>query len=169
MKANRSTNYLINPLIPPPHKRPKCQHRGCKKPVAISTTYKDGTPYYRASGLCGVHHQKSLAKKHGVKHAGEITAQRQGYKSLSDYRNSTHPYRQYRKDYCENQDGRLGYRCRVKIRVPLQLEVDHKNGNPNDNRPRNLQTLCCMCHKYKTYINKDRLTPGRKKLGIKQR
>ena len=167
MQVSRSTDYRLNPLIPLPDKRPKCKHRGCNKPVSIPSTRIDGTPYYRASGLCGSHHNIAIAKKHGVKHANEITAKRQGFNGLSEYRNSRHPYRQYRKDYCENKDGRLGYVCRVKIRIPLQLEVDHKNGNPNDNRPRNLQTLCCMCHKYKTHIKKDRLTPGRKKLGIK--
>jgi hypothetical protein len=61
----------------------------------------------------------------------------------------------------------LGYTCRVKIRIPLQLEVDHKNGNPKDNRPRNLQTLCCMCHKYKTHTHGDSTTPGRKSLNLK--
>ena len=167
MKISTSTDYRINTRIPHPDDRPRCIIRGCKHPVSISCTKKDGTPYYRASGLCGTCHGKAIAKKYGVKHAGEITAQRQGYKGLSEYRNSTHPYRQYRKDYCENRDARLGYTCRVKIRIPLQLEVDHKNGNPKDNRPRNLQTLCCMCHKYKTHTHGDRTTPGRKSLNLK--
>lgn len=135
----------------------------------MPATKKDGTPYYRASGVCATHHGKAIAKKYGVKHVNDITASRQGFDSLSEYRNSKHPYRQYRKDYCENKDGRLGYTCRSVIRVSAQLEVDHKNGNPMDNRPINLQTLCCLCHTYKTHTNKDYSTPGRKATTSKSR
>jgi 5-methylcytosine-specific restriction endonuclease McrA len=84
--------------------------------------------------------------------------------SVADYLNQNHPYRKHRKEYCENRDGRLGYKCRYKIRISAQLEVDHINGNPKDNREENLQTLCNNCHCYKTHMNKDYATPGRKSL-----
>ena len=36
-----------------------------------------------------------------------------------------------------------------------QLDVDHKDGNPNNNDPANLQTLCANCHRLKTLVNRD--------------
>lgn len=84
--------------------------------------------------------------------------------TVSEYMNRSHPYRKHRKEFCENRDGRLGFRCRYKIRHSAQLQVDHINGNPNDNRPKNLQTLCANCHCYKTHMNEDYASPGRKTL-----
>lgn len=36
-----------------------------------------------------------------------------------------------------------------------QLDIDHKNGNKEDNSEANLQTLCANCHRLKTFLNKD--------------
>ena len=36
-----------------------------------------------------------------------------------------------------------------------QLDIDHIDGNHNNNDPSNLQTLCSNCHRLKTWINKD--------------
>jgi len=44
-------------------------------------------------------------------------------------------------------------RCQDKM-----LTVDHINGNHDDNREENCQTLCDRCHKKKSHINKDWLT-----------
>jgi cytochrome c553 len=38
---------------------------------------------------------------------------------------------------------------------PCQLDVDHKNGDKEDNSETNLQTLCANCHRLKTLLNKD--------------
>jgi len=157
-----STRMDLNPMIPPVEDRPRCSHKRCSTPCAIISTLKDGSPNYRK--VCNNHHQSNIALLHGVDSARHLTAKRQGFLSPTDYMNSTHPYRQHRKDHCENKDGRLGYVCRAVVRISAQLEVDHKNGNPTDNRPRNLQTLCCLCHKYKTHANKDYRSPGRKQL-----
>ena len=35
------------------------------------------------------------------------------------------------------------------------LQVDHKDGNKNNNSPANLQTMCYTCHKDKTATCKD--------------
>ena len=86
--------------------------------------------------------------------------------TVAEYTNQFHPYRKYRKDYCENVDGRLGYKCTTTIVIAAQLEVDHIDGNPSNNNPGNLQTLCACCHKYKTLTNEDYATPGRLALGI---
>jgi 5-methylcytosine-specific restriction endonuclease McrA len=82
----------------------------------------------------------------------------------TEYKNQYHPYLKHRRDFCENRDGRLGYRCRYKIRHSAQLQVDHINGNPRDNSVTNLQTLCANCHVFKTHANQDYRTPGRKTL-----
>ena len=92
--------------------------------------------------------------------------------TVTDYINSKHPYRKHRKEYCENRDKRLGFKCNYKIRHSSQLQVYHINGKPYDNRPVNLQTLCANCHTYKTHMKGDNKTPGRrllkeaKKLGL---
>lgn len=73
-------------------------------------------------------------------------------------------YKVFRKDYCENIDGRLGFHCTSKILYPKwQLDADHVNGNPSDNRSENIQTLCKCCHAAKTKLNKDYLSKGRKR------
>jgi 5-methylcytosine-specific restriction endonuclease McrA len=71
-------------------------------------------------------------------------------------------YKIHRKNYCENKDGRLGFKCKYKIQIEAQLQVDHINGNPTDHREENLQTLCANCHVFKTLENKDYLSPGRR-------
>jgi len=79
-------------------------------------------------------------------------------------------YKQHRKDFCENIDGRLGYFCTATIvDTKWQLGVDHIDGTPNNDNPNNLQTLCHNCHSYKTKLSRDHLTPGRKSLKTKEK
>ena len=89
-------------------------------------------------------------------------AQAQGFKSRTDKKNRTHRYLKYRKDHCENTDGRLGFVCQALIVNDCQLDVDHIDGNSENNDPINLQTLCKNCHSVKTLMYKDYKTPGRK-------
>lgn len=51
----------------------------------------------------------------------------------------------HKKDHCE----RAG--CTSVIVDPCQLEVDHIDGNPRNNKIENFQTLCANCHRLKTY------------------
>ncbi|CAB4149570.1 HNHc domain containing protein [uncultured Caudovirales phage] len=46
-------------------------------------------------------------------------------------------------------------RCGFKGEDPVQLDVDHIDGNRSNNDPSNLQTLCANCHRLKTKQNKD--------------
>lgn len=131
--------------------RPICITPGCGKERQVYNRRKDGSPIYRH--LCQYCHLMKLAEKHGMQ-------------NLTQFKNSIHPYRKHRKTYCENIDGRLGYKCTTTIMIEAQLDVDHIDGNPANNDPDNLQTLCQCCHKYKTLVNEDYKTPGRRELGI---
>ena len=102
---------------------------------------------------CNTCYKKRQAEKLGI--------------SMTELENRSHPYRKFRKTYCENVDSRLGFRCTTTILLSAQLDVDHIDGNPSNNEIKNLQTLCSCCHKFKTITNQDYKTPGRKELGIK--
>lgn len=143
--------------------RPTCETPGCFSLVHMVQDNYNGSAMYRR--VCGTCHSKNTAAKHGLRSLVEVIARKQG-KTVTQYTNQFHPYLRYRKTYCENQDGRLGFTCTTTIYWDGMLDVDHKNGDPSDNRKRNLQTLCKCCHAYKTVKNKDYLTPGRKALGL---
>jgi len=161
--------------------RPRCWQRGCNNPAAHTGNYRvDGTPMFRKD--CREHHDNAIAKKHGLKsvrhviakNAGfetvakytkslqQVVAKNAGFETYTQYKNSKHPYLRYRKTYCENIDSRLGFVCTTTILLAAQLEVDHIDGNHLNNNLENLQTLCGCCHKYKTIVNEDWKTPGRK-------
>ena len=159
------TELAMKKLYVPMEDRPRCQNAKCNNPAQHMGNYrKDGTPLFRK--LCAKHHNKKTAKGYGLKSILEVRAAKAGM-SVAEFQNYHHPYRKHRKEYCENRDGRLGFKCRYKIRHTAQLQVDHINGKPDDNRPRNLQTLCANCHCYKTHLHKDYATPGRKALKSK--
>lgn len=108
--------------------RPTCCNRGCKKPCMNSGK----------SGATGrIIYRPYCAHCHN---AG---------RGLNDYAKGVTPIK---KDFCENSDGRFGFKCfsKGKKMLSLMLDLDHINGNHHDNRPRNFQTLCKCCHAYKT-------------------
>lgn len=188
MKNNHTTPSTTKTTNKPTGgQRPTCSVPGCTRPaVQIAGKNDPRYPLYRRSlwikekhpeatdiWCCGKHHRENIALTHNVKSASHLTAKRQG-KTLTEYRNQYHPYLQHRKDYCENVDGRLGYTCNYippteqeLIDMGLEpsfkgwLQVDHIDGNPNNNDLSNLQTLCACCHNLKTYKNKDYSTIGR--------
>ena len=57
------------------------------------------------------------------------------------------PHHAYRKEVCEH--------CGFEPVHISQLDVDHIDGNNQNNDPSNLQTLCANCHRLKTHLNKD--------------
>lgn len=138
---------------------PRCEVKGCSNPAAWVSYRKDGSKMYRRRAdtgyVCVAHHQELTGASQG------LTARQWVIKD--------HPYLKHRKEYCENQDGRLGYVCTSTIVHSVQLDVDHVDGNPYNHDPSNLQTLCKCCHAYKSIKNGDYKTPGRKKIIDAQR
>lgn len=112
--------------------RPRCINPGCCNPVALFR----GT-IFEAKGrevrtVCNPCHLSSYGKqplKEGV------TA--------------------HKKTYCENIDGHLGFACTSIIHYSGVLELDHIDGNHYNNIPSNVETLCKVCHAYKSYLNGD--------------
>ena len=126
--------------------RPKCQVPGCNKNAQLRSSlaqwkFRKSTwvaEKYNVEGyVCGKHH----SIRYGM--GGWV-------------------YKIHRKTYCENIDGRLGFKCTTTIIDPeWQLDCDHKDGDPSNNSKDNLQTLCKCCHAIKTRDSKDYTTPGR--------
>lgn len=168
--------------------RPKCIQ--CDKDAQFMGSYsKNGTPQFRK--FCSGCHGEQIAKKHGLKSIKHVlaenkgvdyteygritllnTAKNKGYNSISEYLTAKHPYRRYRKTYCENAEGEnagwLGFTCTTSIVHPeLQLDVDHIDGNPTNNDSDNLMTLCKCCHSIKSNFCGDYATPGRKTLKVR--
>ena len=166
--------------------RPTCSVPGCDKPAVNMSTKRGLYKWRRANWIkqrypeadniwcCSKCHSAEIARRNGVKTSRHLTAQRHGL-TLTAYQHRNHPYLKYRKDYCENVDGRLGFTCTFTHPSPQQLEntgldatykgwlqVDHIDGNHTNNNPSNLQTLCACCHNIKTYQCGDNATPGRK-------
>lgn len=82
---------------------------------------------------------------------------------------------QWKKDYCENQIGMLGFKCPVKIEdldatdisgeqlrqiYRSCLQYDHIDGDGHNNTPENVVTLCSICHQIKSVISGDTLREG---------
>jgi hypothetical protein len=79
-------------------------------------------------------------------------------------------YKTERKDYCENVDGRLGFKCTTTIISPKwQLDVDHIDGVHYNDDDDNLQTLCKCCHAYKTMVNEENLPLEKRKKFLEEK
>jgi hypothetical protein len=114
--------------------RPICINKGCKKPVTYGAKNLDGTRRWKP--ICS--HCRDAQQGKG-KYAVGVTP--------------------YRTGICENTDARLGFKCVVNHKLlPKGMhltEIDHKNGNPSDNRLSNIQELCVVCHKIKSRLSGD--------------
>ena len=153
---------------------PSCDTPGFHNPKTVMDWHwTNGNPFYRP--VCKDCHDANTAARYStktgatwVKNVADVCAHKEGFSSSSEWLNSKHPYRQYRKDYCENIDGRLNYKCTTTVIWDGMLDVDHIDEDPSNNKPANLQTLCKCCHAYKTnvFVKENGRTPGRKALGI---
>jgi len=137
-------------ILPAMKDRPTCSTKGCNNKCQVVGRDKNNHATFRR--VCGRCHIKICAINKGLTESGWL--------------NSFHPYRKWRKDYCENIDGRLGFKCTTTIMTTRSLHTDHIDGNPSNNTKENMQTFCSCCHDYKTMISGDLKTPGRKTLGL---
>ena len=62
-------------------------------------------------------------------------------------RGDKNPWTKHKKNNCEQ--------CGFIPQHRSQLDVDHIDGNKENNDPSNYQTLCANCHRLKTFLNKD--------------
>jgi hypothetical protein len=91
------------------------------------------------------------------------------YHHKSKYNMNGYAHKNYRKDYCENVDGRYGFVCTSTIVAPRwQLEVDHIDGDRTNNDENNLQTLCSCCHRYKTMLFEENLPVDKRKTKLEK-
>ena len=112
--------------------------------------------------VCEIDGCNKLGKNVGKNKDGTVRRERLCYKHRCiENGHGGWDYKIYRKDYCENIDGRLGFKCTTTITdlVPweYQLDADHIDGNHKNNIKENIQTLCPTCHRVKTHQNKDYL------------
>jgi len=111
-------------------KLPKCANEGCDNDVNVRD-WKNYSFRHQCSNCIDLQ-QKKLPPREGVKFS--------------------------KKNYCENIDGRLGFKCPVnpKWKFPNNvLHGDHIDGNHQNNKPKNIQTLCSICHHIKGHKSGD--------------
>jgi hypothetical protein len=116
-------------------RRPDCVNYGCGKPAMKLYENKDGASRYRPH--CS-HCQK--ASYGGHPHARGVTP--------------------FKTGKCSNTDSHLGFKCPIDWNaIPTDAkgmtEIDHRDGNSNNNDRRNLDELCPICHKIKGQLNFD--------------
>ncbi len=66
---------------------------------------------------------------------------------VNEKRVKYHPYLAFKKTFCEE--------CNFIAKDTCQLDVDHIDGDHNNNCTDNLRTLCANCHRLKSKVNGD--------------
>ena len=85
---------------------------------------------------------KSCYRKYGKKHLNHSKGNAKNLARNLALR--TRPYIRFKKDVCQ--------RCGFVPEHKSQLDVDHIDGDHNNNYEDNLQTLCANCHRLKTAL-----------------
>ena len=124
--SKKKTQAILNKekYLAEGNKIPTCVNSGCSNDVIVRDW-----KYYSFKHLCSncTHRlQKGLPTREGVT--------------------------SYKKNYCENKDGRLGFVCPVDENWEFPNSVlhgDHKDGDHENNIQDNMQTLCSICHHLK--------------------
>lgn len=109
--------------------RPTCVNHGCKQPVIHSHKDANGNPRWRP------HCSHCQAASYGK----------------WPHRSGVSPFKTGR---CSNRDAHLGFACPIKWTLIPEwakgmTEIDHIDGNYNNNSLSNLDELCPICHKLK--------------------
>tara|TARA_B100000029_G_C16984922_1_gene745139 strand:+ start:87 stop:515 length:429 start_codon:yes stop_codon:yes gene_type:complete len=139
--SKKKTQAMVNKetYLAEGNKIPTCVNKGCSNEVIVRDW-----KHYSFKHLCSncTHRlQKGLPSRKGVT--------------------------SYKKNYCENKDGRLGFVCPVDKNWAFPNSVlhgDHKDGDHENNVLDNMQTLCSICHHLKGLKSGDFVsaTKGRK-------
>jgi len=112
------------------HQLPKCLNTGCSGNVLVREW-----KYWSFKSECST---CTSARKKGITRPGII---------------------QHKKSFCENEDGQLGWVCPVPrdgwIGFENSLDLDHLDGDHQNNIPSNVKTYCKLCHGRKSIINGD--------------
>ena len=124
---NSPYRFESTKAFPEGQMRPKCINDGCSNPVGYTSTSNSGMRILRT--VCTTCHRKKDIAAPGVKI--------------------------FKKSYCENNNGMLGFPCTSTIHYSGVLELDHIDGNHYHNLQHNVQTLCKICHSYKGYLEKN--------------
>lgn len=65
----------------------------------------------------------------------------------------------HKKTYCENIDGHLGWKCPVPKSAwknfQSALDIEHIDGDHQNNTPENVETICKICHTRKSLLSGD--------------
>lgn len=114
-----------------PHNRPICED--CNKNLGAPSglVKEDGSRLYNR--LC---QGCRSFKNHGNRNFNK-----------KQYHKPGKEYLRHRKNFCEE--------CSFVPVHPCQLDVDHTDGDHENNCLSNLRTLCANCHRLKTQQNKD--------------
>jgi len=112
------------------HQLPKCLNTGCNGNVLVREW-----KYWSFKSECST---CTSARKKGITRPGII---------------------QHKKSFCQNEDGQLGWVCPVPrdgwIGFENSLDLDHLDGDHQNNIPSNVKTYCKLCHGRKSLINGD--------------
>ena len=114
------------------HTLPKCVNRGCNNDVAVRNW--SNWSFKSECGRC-----QTDRKKGDIREGVEI----------------------HKKKYCENIDGHLGFTCPVPTKeswVVFEigcLDLDHVDGNHDNNTTDNVKTYCKLCHNKKSIESGD--------------
>lgn len=116
-------------------------------------TYDDGSEfkpdriYKRGRPVCIVPGCDNIAHNKGKNYGGYILTCAKHYYGKHTI---TGGYIANKKSYCENIDGRLGFKCTATIVDSCMITIDHIDENHHNHNPKNLHSLCACCHNYKT-------------------
>ena len=126
------------------HELPVCINHGCKRFVAVRE-WKYWS-FKTECTSCASHRKDGRYLKEGVYHV----IIRKGDRIVV-----------HKKTYCENSDGHLGFHCPVDMSAwetgnfSNSLDLDHLDGDHNNNTPNNVQTICKLCHGRKSLEDGD--------------
>ena len=126
-------NFMKNKFFSEGHKLPICINHGCNSPVCVREW-----KYWSFKSECGTCQKKRTDGQYTLNEDGERIIITKGREIVI-----------HRREYCENE-GELGFPCPVPrdgwIGFGNSLDLDHLDGNHENNTPENVKTYCKLCH-----------------------